>query len=83
MSERQQLMLDIQIVSFLTEDSQLFLDTHPTDIEALAYYNYYNELLGSLTSEYEENFGPLTDSGVNTSNGWTWIDAPWPWEMEA
>ncbi len=83
MNERNQLMRDIQIVSFLVKDVQLFLDTHPMESDALSYFEYYNNLLGSLTSDYESKFGPLTIRGVNVDNGWSWINEPWPWEKEA
>lgn len=80
---KKQLFKDIQIVSFLVKDVQLFLDTHPGDVNALSYFDYYNKLLASLTADYEERFGPLTVSGVNVENGWSWIEEPWPWEKEA
>lgn len=83
MSERNQLLRDIQIISFLVKDVQLFLNTHPMESEALDYFEYYNNLLASLTKEYESKFGPLTVAGVNTENGWSWISEPWPWEKEA
>lgn len=83
MNEKKQLLQDIQIVAFVIQDVQLFLDTHPTCAGALDYFNYYNNLLTALTSEYEEKFGPLTVYGVDSTNGWTWIEEPWPWEKEA
>lgn len=83
MNEKQQLLRDIQIIAFVVKDVQLFLDTHPACESALDFFNYYNNLLAALTSEYEEKFGPLTVYGVNSDNGWTWIEEPWPWEKEA
>lgn len=83
MSAKQQLFRDIQIVSFLIKDAQLFLDTHPQDENALSFFDYYNQLLSTLTSEYERQFGPLNITGVNINDGWSWIEQPWPWEKEA
>lgn len=83
MSEQKQLMRDVQIVSFLVKDAQLFLDTHPNDEQALSFFDYYNKLLAALTADYESKFGPLTIHGVNSANEWTWINEPWPWEKEA
>ncbi len=83
MTEKQQLLKDIQIVAFLVKDAQLFLDTHPTDETALSFFDYYNQLLAALTADYEAAFGPLTVSSVNAENGWSWINDPWPWEREA
>lgn len=83
MTDQKQLLLDIQIIAFVVKDTQLFLDTHPTCESALEYFKYYNNLLTALTDEYEDKFGPLTVYSVNTEDGWTWINEPWPWEKEA
>lgn len=85
MSEQQQLMRDIQIVSFMLKDAELFLDTHPDDAQALSFFNYYNQLLAALTRDYEAKFGPLTtNSSISAANAtrWSWTDEPWPWEKE-
>ena len=38
----------------------------------------------SVLAEYEKNFGPLTVGGVDdNADSWTWIQGPWPWELEA
>ena len=34
-----------------------------------------------LVEEYEEKFGPLKKSMTST-NMWSWIKGPWPWENE-
>lgn len=83
MNEQKQLMRDVQIVAFLVKDAQLFLDTHPSDEQALSFFDYYNKLLAALTADYENKFGPLTIHGVNATNEWSWINEPWPWEKEA
>lgn len=83
MSEKRQLLRDIQIVSFVVKEAQLFLDTHPDCADALDYFNYYNQLYSRLVEDYESKFGPLTISGVRSTSEWTWISEPWPWEKEA
>ncbi|WP_288235272.1 spore coat protein CotJB, partial [uncultured Anaerotruncus sp.] len=30
-----------------------------------------------------QQFGPLTMRENCNPNRWTWVDDPWPWEMEA
>ena len=49
---------------------------------ALRFYDKYNALHREAVSEYEDNFGPLTAGGVNTEEGWSWVNSPWPWELE-
>ena len=63
-------------------DVNLFLNTHPTNQAALNYHKKYTALYQQAKAEYEAAFGPLTCEGVNVENGWTWIDKPWPWELE-
>ena len=30
--------------------------------------------------DYEKHCGPLFLTGIDTNDGWTWTDEPWPWE---
>lgn len=78
-----ELFRKIQIVSFLLDDASLYLDTHPEDMAALNYYHKYQALLDQLVYQYTDEYGPLTRSAVVSQNRWTWIDDPWPWELEA
>ena len=41
--------------------------------------NGFKEKLKPLVEEYEEKFGPLKKSMTST-NMWSWIKGPWPWE---
>ena len=41
---RKDLLCWINIVSFAVDDVKLFLDTHPEDSEALAYFHEYSKL---------------------------------------
>ncbi len=81
-NDQEKLFRDIQIVSFALDDVKLFLDTHPTDAEALHYFRYYRELLQTMRENYQEKFGPLTALATKAENMWTWVEGPWPWEME-
>ena len=68
---REQLMRQIQQAGFALVDLNLFLDSHPQNQMALD------------QAEYEMMYGPLMAFDTNTEQGWTWIQAPWPWELEA
>ena len=50
---------------------------------ALDYFADVQRQYTELQAEYEMMFGPLTAFDTNTEQGWTWIQAPWPWELEA
>ena len=83
MEARRELLQKIQILEFVIIDTALYLDTHPTDQAALNYYHHHRELLEAAKAEYIQCYGPLNIETEMSKNRWTWIDKPWPWEMEA
>lgn len=83
MDARRELLQKIQILEFVIYDTALYLDTHPADQAALNYYHHHRELLEAAKAEYIQCYGPLTIESVMAKNKWTWIEKPWPWEMEA
>lgn len=83
MNEKQMMLKKIQAADFALVDINLFLDTHPNDKSALDCFCKYQKVYDSLVREYEEKYGALMAKRADTNKGWTWIDNPWPWEMEA
>ncbi|PHV69632.1 spore coat protein CotJB [Sporanaerobium hydrogeniformans] len=81
-NQQSELLDLISSINFALFDTVLFLDTHPTDQNALAFYNQYLKLSKQAVNEYVRYFGPLTSDDVQESNEWTWVNSPWPWEME-
>lgn len=79
---RKELMRNLQMIGLVLQDVNLYLDTHPTDKAALNYFNKYSILYAKYRNEYEMNYGPLTVEGTRDTIAWTWIDEPWPWQME-
>lgn len=77
---REQLLGWIDAISLAVYDAALYLDTHPEDQEALDYFYENNSLRKQLMQEYSEMFGPLTMDTAYSTNRWTWVDHPWPWE---
>ncbi len=82
MDSRQQLMKKIQMYSFMLTDLHLYLDSHPFCQNGLHYFKKYEDMLAMATKEYEENYGPITLSSAANGDYWSWVDEPWPWEME-
>ena len=80
--DRNEALRRVQILNFVLADTALYLDTHPMDTAALNFYDKYRALLMEAEEEFTSTYGPLTPDSVNTAYGWTWIDNPWPWEME-
>lgn len=77
------MLLKIQELTFIANDLNLYLDTHPCDEEALKDYNQAAESARKLAEQYEKEFGPLYNFGLqeNADDTWRWIDSPWPWEL--
>ena len=64
---QEQLLTYINQVSFVVSDMLLYLDTHPTDREALAYCEDHIAMRNKA----------LKDA---SSESWEWVNTPWPWE---
>lgn len=79
MSE-QKMMQFVRETGFAVIDAGLYLDTHPCDESAMDYFNKYQKMHEEAVHDYEKNFGPITVNGVQTCDGWTWTEGPWPWE---
>ena len=77
---RKQMISWINMVSFAVVEANLYLDTHPTDTEALAYYQYVNSLRSQAMNAYMDQYGPLTKDQERSTTDWTWVKGPWPWE---
>ena len=79
---RRSLLQNITEISFAAYDTLLFLDTHPDDQQALAYYREMSQKRQEAMAEYGRQFGPLTVdcASVAAGNHWQWINQPWPWE---
>ena len=76
------LMKQIQSYGFAVNEAVLYLDTHPNDKTALAYYDKYRRLLREAIRGYEARYGALRADHVNTEDGWDWVREPWPWEYD-
>ncbi len=82
MSEQDKLLHDIGVLGFVVIELSLYLDTHPTDQNALKYFNHYNRLANQARQEYSAKYTPLTIScaDVSACDDWKWALAPMPWE---
>ena len=71
----------INTVSFVCDDTKLFLDTHPCNTEALEFYEEFKNQRMQALQEYAKYYGPLTlDTMCTPADKWKWIDTPWPWQ---
>lgn len=74
------LMHQLQMVDFMLDDLQLYLDTHPHDTNAIAQYNEGVKKSRALTKQIERIYGPINEDSYSGAP-WQWKDAPWPWQL--
>lgn len=81
MSNRERLLRRIAAYDFAIVELQIFLDTHPTNPEAIRKLDEYTKKSDVLRNQFEEQFGPIQSNNIE-SNRLAWISNPWPWDNE-
>lgn len=79
-NNKDEMLYKIQMYTFALKDYNLYLDIYPNDVKILREFRDLNKELDSLKSNYEQNYGPLCITSVNSTSKWTWLDEPWPWD---
>lgn len=79
-NENEQLLQKVYLYGFAVDDVLLFLDTHPDDCEARAYFQRMRDAYQEARADYVQNVRPLAVTDVNADSYWTWAEGPWPWE---
>lgn len=80
MNNRRALLKRLQVCDFVLTEVALFLDTHPTDKDALACYQKYLILKRETLTEYTKRFGTINKDELHSEDRWDWVDQPWPWD---
>lgn len=73
-------MQRVQTCGFALVEANLFLDSHPTSREAIAFYEKHLKMYNEAVEEYEKQFTPIRKSNAIKDGKWTWATTPWPWE---
>lgn len=86
-NEREELMCEIQKISFILDDLRLYLDTHPDDVQGLAELKKALAQRKQLTARFAVHYYPLTPDCMEEvykqqpeSNCFCWQEGPKPWE---
>lgn len=81
---RDELLKKLTVLDFMAVDIGLYLDTHPTDYEAIAEYNRVVREASELRYQYEMQVGPLYSFRSSSNRKmFNWIEPPWPWSKES
>jgi len=78
-ANKNKLTQKIAKIQFVLHDIALFLNTHPTDEQAIKHYEFYQTKFEELNNEYETLYGCKR---AISDDLWRWTDGPWPWERE-
>lgn len=83
MPSRRELMELINQSSFAVYEMLLYLDTHPDDMDAMAYFQKQSCIRRDAMQQYAQLYGPLTMDLVDDTrcDTWEWMMQPWPWEV--
>ena len=75
MPSREKLLAWIDQVSFAVVEMNLYLDTHPEDEDALAFFREKVELRKEALKQYAEQYDPLTIDTANDrmSRSFEWV----------
>ena len=80
---REAMLLELQQLSFVLVDLNLYLDNNPNDQQAINYFNCFFQNYWEKKSAYEMQFGPLANFGYTpAAYPWNCINDPWPWEKQ-
>lgn len=72
----------LQQVDFVLVELTLYLDTHPTDMQAVQQFNQLAQRRAQIANAFEMKYGPLMQFGHSfTRFPWQWIETPWPWQV--
>lgn len=72
----------LQQVDFVLVELTLYLDTHPTDMQAVQQFNQLAQRRKQIANAFEMKYGPLMQFGHSfTRFPWQWIETPWPWQV--
>ena len=82
MNDREKALMRVQTCGFALDEAVLYLDTHPSDREALAYYHKALDEYQNAVNNFVLNFGPLNITEVKSHDKWTWTEGCMPWEAE-
>ena len=77
-----EMLLNINQLSFFRHELNLLLDVYPNNTNALNLFNKYHELEESEIKKYERRFGPLSINSDNMNTiPFKWEESKWPWEI--
>ena len=73
-------MAELMAIDFVTEELELYLDTHADDEEAFVLYQSFLSLKQEARERYIQRCGVISQSDMLGMSEYAWLTDPWPWE---
>ena len=72
---------ELMAIDFVTDELELYLDTHCGDREAFDMYQTFLALGKEARERYTRMCGPIQQSEMLGMDRYAWLDDPWPWDF--
>ena len=77
-NNKENMLKEVMALNFAITDIGLYLNTHPTDVNAIKLHHEYVEKYKVVSEKYQKLYGPLTLNYASDScNIWRWVEDPW------
>lgn len=75
-------LTELMALDFVLDELELYLDTHRDDAEAFATYQSMLALAKEGRQRYTAMYGPISQGDMLGAKKYTWLNNPWPWDMD-
>lgn len=74
-------MTELMAIDFVTDELELYLDTHKRDREAFELYQTMLSLQKEARERIVRMCGPICQTDQLGMDRYAWLSGPWPWEL--
>ena len=75
-------LAELMAIDFVSDELELYLDTHVDDTEAFMLYQSVLALREEARERYAARYGVITQCDQLGQESYTWLRDPWPWEFQ-
>jgi len=73
-------LTEMMAIDFVTDEMELYLDTHADDDEAFALYQSFLALKQEARERYVRRCGTVRQEDMLGMQEFAWLKDPWPWD---
>ena len=79
--EQNEALRELMEFDFLLNEMALYLDTHEDDTEVFHMYRQHLSEAKAARDRYVKMYGPVDQMDMESSESYTWLKNPWPWDF--